>query len=504
MTTWTRETVDTSLERRIVTGLIISDRVLRRLALAYRPRFMTVPYMTTVCKWVMEYQAAYDKAPGRHITDLYEAHRRNGLDPDISEMIGRFLASISEEYEGSGLNEEYLTDQALSFFKERSLVLLKEDLEGHISQGNLLGAEEAVARWSSPGSGISLGCEPMRDMQAIRDALSGDDELFTLPGALGRLLGPFVSEDAWGLVGNYKAGKSYMVQHIQLMALYAGLNVARFSFEMNRRKETRRFIQGIAGVPLRPPDGPVWWPVWDCKLNQEGNCSRVERINRMTLMEKDGLRPHFSRSPQGYRACAACRGRDHWQMETWAEAIDRDVPTWRAVWKRAQAVGKQLRGARFKFQYWPMRTAGVAEVRSTLEVWAHLEGFIPHVIIVDSPDLQNFRGEDRMAIVKNRQDNVALAQQYHSLLVMPFQAGSKAAIERKAKKDSDVGESVQILGDVDGMVVMDRSREEEQMLRCRVGTSVQRDDRRGSHIMVLQCLELGQAVVDSEFIRENQ
>ena len=293
-----------------------------------------------------------------------------------------------------------------------------------------------------------------------------------------------------------------MVQYIQLMALYAGLNVARFSFEMNRRKETRRFVQGIAGVPLKPPSGPIWWPVWDCRLNQENNCSRVDRTNRVALLDGQGQQPHFSRAPQGYRACAACRKQDHWQMETWAVPIEKSPPAWRAAWKRAQATDRQLRGARFKFQYWPMRSAGVAEVRSTLEVWAHLEGFVPHVIVVDSPDLQSFRGEDRMAIVKNRQDNVALAQQYHSLLVMPFQAGSKTAIERKSKKGSDIGESVQILGDVDGMLILDKSENEERMLRMRVGTSVQRDDRRSSKAMVLQCLELGQAVVDSEFIRE--
>ncbi len=504
MTTWQREAVDTSVERRIVTGLIVSDRVLRRLALAYRPRYMSVSYFHVVSQWCFEYMAAYDKAPGRHIKDLYEANRRNGLDPDSAEMIGKFLASISEEYEGQGLNDEYVIDQGLQFFKERSLTLLKEDLDAHLLQGNLLGAEEAVARWTGPGQGISLGCEPLKDMGAIRDAFEGDDELFTLPGALGRLLGPFVREDAWGLVGNYKGGKSYMVQYIQLMALYSGLNVARFSFEMNRRKETRRFVQGIAGVPLKPPSGPIWWPVWDCRLNQENNCSRVDRTNRVALLDGQGQQPHFSRAPQGYRACAACRKQDHWRMETWAEPIEKSPPAWRAAWKRAQATDRQLRGARFKFQYWPMRSAGVAEVRSTLEVWAHLEGFVPHVIVVDSPDLQNFRGEDRMAIVKNRQDNVALAQQYHSLLIMPFQAGSKAAIERKSKKGSDVGESVQILGDVDGMVVLDKNDNEERMLRMRVGTSVQRDDRRSSKVMVLQCLELGQAVVDSEFIRENQ
>ncbi len=501
-TTWTREPADTSLERRILTGLIVSDQVLRRLAMAYRPRFLTVNYMQTVCKWCLEFQAAYDKAPGRHITDIYEAHRRNGLDPDTAEMIGRFLSSISDEYEGQGINEEYTIDQGLLFFKERSLTLLKEDLEGHLAGGNLLGAEEAVARYSGPGQGISLGCEPLRDREAVRDAFTGDDALFTLPGALGQLLGPFVREDACGLVGNYKAGKSFLCNHIRDHALYRGLNVARFSFEMNRRKENRRFVQGITGSLLRPANGPTWWPVWDCQLNQENNCSRQARPMKIGLLDAKGDKPHFSRTPSNYQACAACRGQDHWQMETWAEPLDRQAPGWRAAWKKLEAVSKQLRGSRFKFQYWPMRSAGVGEIRSTLEVWEHLEGFVPDVIIVDSPDIMKppRGGDPRHVIVENRQLTVALAQQYHALLVMPFQAGSKQAIERKTKRRSDVGESVQILGDVDLMMVLDRSEDEERMLRARVSTSVQRDDSRGSRVMILQCLDLGQAVVDSEFM----
>lgn len=498
MATWVRETIDTGLERRILTGLIVSDRVLRRLSLAIRPRHFTVPFAATVCRWCSEYLKAYDKAPGRHVTDLYEAYRRNGLDQEEAELIGRFLASISGEYEDGGLNEDYLLDQAGDWVRERSLTLLKEDLEGHLAGGNLLGAEEAVARYSAPGSLVSLGCEPLRNQGAIRDALEGDDSLFRLPGDLGRLLGPFVREDAWGLVGSYKGGKTWLMNLIRDQALYNRLNVARFSFEMNERKENRRLIQELTGRPLREPRGTIWWPVFDCLMNQSGECRKRERRNQATLYTGDH-RPPFDRAPAGYRPCTACRGTPDWIVESWAEPIERQAPTWRQAWRHLQAVGQQLRGARYKFQYWPMRSAGVPEIRSTLEVWEHLEGFIPDVIIVDSPDLMD-GGDERRDIVRRRQETVALAQRQHCLLFMVFQAGSKDAIGRKAKRDSDIGESVQILGDVDGMIVHDRDETDERALRCRIRTSVKRDDARGSRAMVLQCLDLGQPYVDSAFM----
>lgn len=504
MTTWTRETTDTSIERRILTGMIVSDRVLRQLSLAYKPRYLTVEYMRVVAGWCLEHLIRYDKAPGRHIQDIYEGYRRGGsLDPETSEMIGRFLTHISEEYEEQGLNEDYLiAEQAGPYFKERSLTLLKEDLEGHLAGGNLLAAEEAVAKYSAPASLASLGCEPLRDKEAIREALEGDDELFTLPGDLGQLLGPFIREDAWGLVGNYKGGKTWLVNYIRDQALTNRLNVARFSFEMNVKKENRRLIQEMTGHPVKQPRGPIWWPVFDCLSNQDGSCRKPGRTNRVTLLGREGQRPEFHRAPGGYQPCSSCRGGPDWRPESWAEPIERQVITWRRAWKRLQAVDKHLRGARYKFDYWPIRSAGVQEIKSTLEIWEHLEGFVPHVIIVDSPDIMkaNRGGDPRHVIIENRQLTVALAQQYHALLIMPFQAGSKEAIERKTKKRSDVGESAQILGDVDGMIVLDRTDIEERLLRARVSTSVQRDAGRGSRVMALQCLDLGQPVVDSAFI----
>lgn len=508
MTEWTRRRADTSMERTIVTGMITSNRVLRNLALTYKPRYFTVPFAQVVAKWCLAYLEKYGEAPQRHIQDLYEAYRRSGsLDPDVSQLIGQFLTSISEEYEREGLNEEYLLDQAQEFFVVRSLTLLKEDLEERLEQGNILAARESVASFISPEKVITLGCEPLRDMEAVRDAFTIDDDLFTLPGDLGKLLGPMVREDVWGLVGAYKAGKSWACTYIQDQALYNRLNVARFSFEMNRRKESRRFLQSICSMPINPPkDGKIWIPVWDCKFNQDGSCYRPDRTCGVALYKGEEPRPSFGHESPGYKPCASCRGQKGWQMETWAEEWKCDVLTWRNAWRKAESISQQLRGARFKFQYWPMYSAGIPEVKAALHIWEHMEGFIPDVIVIDSPDLMKKPGQtDRHSIVDNRRYSVALAQQYHSLLIMPFQAGSKDAIERKTKKRSDIGESVAILGDVDGMISLDQTDSEREAMRARIGVSVQRDNKSvlANQVTVLQCIELGQAVIDSAFVRNN-
>jgi len=484
--------------------MVVNDRVLRNLSLAYKSRYFLVPYAQSVGKWCLEYLAKYDRAPGADIQTIYEAHRRNGLDSETAELIGQFLGSISEQYENSdGINSEYLLDQAANYFQERALTLLKEDLEERLGQGNILAAKEAVANFIAPEKVVTLGYEPLRDMNLVRDAFESEDELFSLPGDLGKMLGPFVREDAWGLVGAYKAGKSWTCTYIQDQAIYQRLNVARFSFEMNKKKETRRFIQSICAMPDKPPrDGNIWLPVWDCRLNQEGTCSRQERVNNVALYDNEKNRPAFGHAPAGYAPCAVCKGKKGWHLESWVEPYKCDVLTWRTAWRRAEAISQQLRGARFKFQYWPIRSAGIQEVKATLQVWEHLEGFIPDVIVVDSPDIMRFPGkEPRHAIVDNRREVVALAQQYHALVIFPLQAGSKTAIERKDKKQSDIGESVAILGDVDAMMVIDSTEAEYQAMRARIKTTVQRDERRGSQVAILQALDLGQAIIDSAFIQ---
>jgi hypothetical protein len=502
MTTWESSPSNAHVERAILTGMIMSDRALRVIGLSYKPQYLTAAFSREVAKWCLEHLARYGSSPKADIQTLFEAYRRNGLDQETARLVAQLLSSLSQEFERSGqFNEQLCIDTAASYFRERGLTLLKEDLEYHLEGGNVNAAHASVAKFvSAPELSVSLGIEPLADMDGTREAFEDRNALLELPGDLGRLLGPLEREWTVMVVGKYKGAKSYTCQHIAQQALYSGLNVGWFDFELGERRLRRRFAHGICAAPLKAPrHGRILKPVWDCVLNQTGECSDPRRMGQVPLIVGDG-KPDWDRAPRGYRPCTGCtEGR----LDTWFEECKWEVLDWRTAWRKSEAVAGSVMGARLKVCSWPKFSAGVDDVEATLQVWQHLEGFMPDVIVVDQPDIMRMegKGDTRQKIDELWKRLGAIPQKLHCLLVAPSQAGGKDAQERKRLRDSDVAEDSRKLGHVDMSIKIDQTEEERDAQRAIYSIGVGRDDEAvGDRVMVLQCLALGQAVLDSRFI----
>ena len=507
MAQWTVEESSARVERSIITSMIVSDECLRSVALNYQQRYFSSPFTRTISQWIIEHHEKYKCAPGRQIQSTYEAHRRAGLEPDIAALIGKFLTDISNEFSQSEeqFNAQFYIDAAENYFLERSLVLLNEDLEDMIASGDFIRAQAAVATYRQPGTSIALGAEPLADMETVRSAFTVNDDLLTLPGDLGKLIGPFERDTFWGLAGAFKAGKTRLCTYIALQALYKGLNVAWFSLEMGKKRTVRLFMQGICAMPLRqPPDGRLLWPVWDCVLNQMNDCRMAQRTNYAVLPLDDKQRPIYSEAPPDYRPCSACIGQPAYRPESWLEWRECAQLTWRLAWRKAEALQAHLMGARLKIQCWPRFSAKLSQVESCLQVWEHMEGFVPDLVVIDSPDILSDAGKDRHALNETRQRVAGMAEAKHCLLLAPFQAGGKEAMERATHKRSDVGEDARLLGHVDGLIHLNRSERETFFHRARAMVSTHRDAEASTsnQVVILQQMACGQAVLGSYFLRE--
>lgn len=492
------------IERQVITAMVISDRALRVLGLSYKPRYLSATFAQTVAKWCLEYQDRYSRAPGPDIQVLFESHRRSGLNEDEARLIGQFLQGLSQEFEkGSGWNEQLAIDEAMKYFRERSLALLRDDLDHHLAGGNVNQAQAAVADFVAPANHVAMGFEPLEDLDRMRAAFESRQGLFTLPGDLGKMINSLERDNSVAVVGKFKATKSFTSQYIGLQALYSGLNVAWFDFEMGEVRIDRRIAQAICAMPLSPPNnGRVLAPVWDCKLNQDGSCTRPERIARVHLFNGDGGKPKFSEAPYGYRPCNACPGR---QMETWLMEREVGLLDWRTAWHKGQTIIRSVMGARLKVQSWPKFSAGFDDVKAALQVWRHLEGFMPDIVIVDQPSGMKMtgKGDIRHQIDELWKRLCALPQELHCLGIYPSQAGGKAAQERRRLRDSDVAEHAGILGHVDATIKIDHDdvpENQDDPQRAWFSMGVERDDRSPArYCCVLQCLDLGQPVLDSRF-----
>jgi len=503
MVIWKAASSNANIERAILTGMIMSDRVLRIVSLAYKPTFFTTDYSREVARWCILHQKKYDCAPRSDIQVLFEARRRDGLDQESAQLIASLLSSLSSEFEQSErFNEQLCIDTALAYFRERSLTILRDDLQYHLDGGNLNAASSAVAQFvASPDSLVSLGFEPLSDMEGTREAFESKDALLELPGDLGKLIGGLEREWLVMIVGKYKGAKSYTCQYIAQQAVYSGLNVAWFDFELGERRLRRRFAQGFCAMVLKPPrHNRLLFPVWDCFWNQVGECASPLRTNHVKLLVDKNQKPEWHHAPQDYRPCTAC---DNLKLETWFEEREWEVLDWRIAWQKAQAICGSTLGSKLKIQCWPKFSAGVDDIEAILQVWQHLEGFVPDVIIVDQPDIMKMSGsgDTRHKIDELWKRLGSISQRLHCLLIAPSQAGGKDAQERERLRDSDVAEDSRKLGHVDLSLKIDQSEDDKKAQRAVYSVGVGRDDETVSdRVMVLQCLALGQAVVDSKFL----
>jgi hypothetical protein len=509
MVEWKTEKTSSHIERNILTGMIVSDTVLRQLALVYKPAYFTTPFTKTIAGWCLEYLATYDTAPQEHIQDIYESHRRNGLDPTQAQLINHFLTSVSEDYEAQkSFNTEYIIDQATAYIRERSVILLKEQLEQHIETGDFMEAQVAINDYHHVENLTICGYEPLIDKNLIRRAFERSEEtLLQLPGAFGALVGSLERDFLLGVAAPYKRGKTWGLGYFALQALYHHLNVAVFSLEMPIIRMTQRLLCSITGMPVTPPPNDLLlYPVWDCLLNQTGNCQNRDRINRQTIRtDESSAKMSYQEASNDYQPCTACKGRPQFIPSTWFTPRKVSPLTWKVAWEKGQAIYETMMGSRLKMISWPPYSAGLSQIKSVLKVWEYKDGFVPDVIIIDYADI--LAPEAGVKEYRHQLDRIwkglkALAYTSHSLVITATQT-NKSTLDKTNMKQGDLAEDTRKLGHVDAMLGINQTEREKSEKISRVVMIGQRyeDFSMLSQVILLQQFATGQFCLDSTFAK---
>jgi hypothetical protein len=501
MIEWKRESMDSHIERAILIGMIVSDSVLRRLSLIYKSGYMTAPFTKTVAGWCLEYFQKYDTAPEAHIQDIYEIHRRNGLDPEQGQLISRFLSSISQEYEQGKFNAEYVINQAEEYFQERSVIVLRDTITQYIESGNFLEAHASIAGFHQVEATASIGSEPIIDQDLIRRAFEPADPLFVIPGALGQLIGPLERDFLLGVAAPYKRGKTWALGYVALQALYNKCNVAFFTLEMPELRMTQRLFSSLTGMPMKsPPGGSLLYPVWDCYDNQTGICTRRPT---KAIIRPDREKLSYREAPKDYLPCAICRGDRNWKVDTWFELRKVQPLTRKIAIEKGQAIYDNLMGSRFKMVSWPPYSAGLSQIKATLQIWEYMDDFVPDVVIVDYADI--LKPDEKAEAERHKLDRIwkglkALAHERHCLVVTASQT-NKTTLDKPNMKQGDLSEDARKLGHVDAMVGINQTDAEKAAGVSRVVVTAQRYEGFSMlrQAILLQQLSVGQWCLDSDF-----
>lgn len=504
-----RTKIDLSIERQILTGMIISDRFLREILPLYEPDLFEIKYGPIVAKWCIQHFEKYEKAPGALIQDIFAAWERSNPEQEQADYIHGFLATLSDEYERSDkFNAPYLIDKAVEYFDSRSYKLLEEDLRWCNENNDREGAAKVVSEFRKVEKVMSPGIDVFDDEDAWRDAFDVDtDTLFTVPGKLGEMINPqFVRESFIGLMGIAKIGKTWNLNFLAQCAVRARCNVA--FFQLGDLSQNQMMIRNGIYITQRSNKpkycGVQLIPVLDCEKNQKDMCDLRKRQCKFGCYDTDGNILDLDDAP-GYTPCTECRGehKGPFKGAVWHEKRRPVRPlTWQEAYKAAQEYKQRIKAKRFKLSTHPSKSLNVVGVEAILDNWERLEGWVPDVLIFDYADLF---APERKGNKETRDDSnetwmalSALRQKRKCCVITATQANG-AAIKEKTVGREHYANDRRKYDHVTAMYGLSQTSEEKRKGIIRWGEILVREDDFDCdyQVNVLGCLAIGRPYLES-------
>jgi replicative DNA helicase len=323
-----RHIVDNDLEEKILTGLIISDKICRDTHRLIRKDTFQNPYTQTISKWVVNYYKKYGKAPRTQIQDIFNvesAKLKEGEEPLIASFLSRLSSELEKE---ENLNEDYLIDRAILYIKKRTLKNISEKIDSYLEMDKLEDAEMELQSYQQVERDSSKFINPFSDetiTKFFEDHNNNANNMFRMPGALGDLIGDFERSTLVGIMGPAKRGKSFLLMEIAFQAFLERYKVLFVSLEMSQYKMERRILSRITAMGEEERDFVL--PCFDCYRNQMNICNKSERTCHTRLRNDKGEKPTEFHPSSRYVVCTACRGTDDFFMDSWFTTIHKKKRT---------------------------------------------------------------------------------------------------------------------------------------------------------------------------------
>lgn len=506
MSKFVRRNVDTTIENNIVTAAIISTKFLSEIYSIFNPHYMRNAFAKTVMKWAIDYYERFEEAPKQHIQSIFDIEKSK-LDDAEMEIIQTFLKTLSKNYvEDQGINDEYVIDQAMQYFRKREVEIRVETAQKLIEIGKVDKAEQELLQMKKVVRITSNWSNPF-DTEKIQEVFDEDKRgIFRFPGAMGDLFGDL--ERGWfvAILAPFKRGKTWMLQEAVVVGALSGLKTVFISLEMKDKNINERIYKRLTAYGKEGNPNHVV-PVFDCIKNQVGSCEKGIRRNRYALYDGEGDLPEF-RPDMDYRPCCVCKDlkteKEDYELSTWFEVMEKTEFTAKNVNKKLKSFQK-FYGDNIRVKCYPRFSASLADIRRDLDILEQTEGFIPDLIAIDYADILRPEGrgsnENRNNLDEIWKNIAAVAAERHALMFSASQ-GNRGSIYKENMDQADLAEWIGKLGHVDVFASVNQSLDEKKRGIARIGLLAHRHQEfhEKDHCMILQQFALGQAHLDSHLM----
>jgi len=488
-----RRRVDTEIEKKILTGLIVSSEYGKSVLPLIDLNFFQLDFVRPVIGWIKGYYDRYLEAPKENIQYLFDIEK-GSLGPEDTDLIRDFLSGLSSQFEREGVfNGKILYDKTIEYFTERHLVHTANTILVAVGAGKLPLAQKTVQNYKQIASKMSGWVDPFSEkmienvyetkFQKSEDE-EGQDFLFRFPGKIGRLLGGF--ERGWlvGFLGPMKRGKTWILQEVSLQSIVAKLNVVFISIEMSEEGTASRTYKRVAAYPK--DEGEVDYPIFVCLRGMNNSCQLPFREEQ---------------------SCTYCRNHpEHYkEFVPWVgfeKVVKRKLPL-RELKEKVSSFTATF-GGQYRLKSYPAYTATLQQIERDLDNLEYTEDFVPDVIVIDYADI--IAPEDTRLDSRGRLDDIwkklkGLAQKKHALVVTASQS-NRVSIKKRTVEDVDTSDDIRKLAHVDAMFSLNQTPVEKDLGVLRVGVVAHRwkEFSKKAEVALLQKLSDGQVLLDSEYV----
>jgi hypothetical protein len=496
-----RKVIDTSLEKRIAIGLIVSSQYIKELLPLLNLNYLQNSYIRTISRWCLDYYDTYEKSPLNNIQQLYDT-RKDGLKEGEAELISQVLDDISKQYENSdAFNVDYLLDQTTVYFKKRELEITAGNIQVLLDQGKINEAEEQVSSYKKVARITSNWVNIFDKKEYERVFKEREKVFFKLPGELGDFIGPFDREWLVGVSGAFKKGKTWLLQEFAICGILSKLKVAYFSLEMAQKKQEERIYKRLVGMGDLEE---AIYPMFDCLHNQIGDCNKEERKNRFTVADEEGnIIPYTQDNP--YRVCTFCRNSreniQSYQKAVWYGTSRRPLFEYENAVPVLEALEKQM-AKYFRIKFYPRFGANIVDLERDLDILEMTEGFVPDMVVTDYNDI--FKPENAGTHGIDKEDETWMAHarlaSTRKCLVVTGTQINKEGQEVALTKIKHTAKWVGKFAHVDVMMALNQLEAEKRAGIMRVNVLAHRheDFFEEATVTLLQAIRFGQVHLDSQ------
>ena len=491
-------------EKRIVTGLITSVEFTKQILPIFQLDYFVNSYLQKIADWCVVFYEEHEKAPFKHIKDIYESQLPN-LKESEAELIEDLLGILSEQYDPESINVGYLSTCAVDYFRKRELEIVVNNVSVLKEKGEYDDAEEEIQRFTKvsldldSGSLINIGdIDQVSEIYRQRD--EEDKNFYNLPGDLGRYLGNFKRGDVIGYYAPAKRGKSWtLVDHFKQGVLQKKKTLF-WSIEMTKTEILPRIMKAF--VPMVPEEGIFPYPVFDCVKNQTGECG--DRESSVIVLDGD----EFIEDPT-HVVCTKCqRGGPHdFEMTVYEDLIFReadDIFTVRSFLEGSnRSPGSSVMFNKYgRLSVHPKYSLTYEKMMRDIEVLNSKDGFIPDIFVIDYVDILDIgsKFDDYRAVDEAWKLMARMAGEFNALVITATQAnkeGHKAGILDSTHQAGFYGKNQH----VNMMVGLNQTATEKEQGIIKYGITEARSQPfiPGKICTVLQDVKAGQTYLDSYY-----